>query len=444
MVVALAPTPRSAGLTDELKPALAPIDALFAADRCLECGGPYAEAPCVVACPADVDVPRFVAQIGDGDPLAAALTIAEENVLGASCARVCPTEVLCEGACVLLSRGMRPVEIGRLQRYAMDEALGAGITLRTAKAARQERVAVVGAGPAGLACAAELACEGYQVTVYDERAEIGGLVRYAIAPYRIQREPLPQEAAFVESLGVEIKLSTPVDGALLHELERESDAIFLGIGLGADQESPYPGDDLPGVWESLKFVEALKTGQAPEVGDAVVTIGGGNTAIDVAREALRLGALSSTLVYRRREEDMPAYPHEVEEAREEGVQFRFQVVPVRFVGTDRLEGVELHEVRLADADGSGRPRPVPVEGSEFVLPCSAAIRAIGQQARNAFLEEIEGLETEWGIIRVDPETGRTANPHYYAGGDATNGGATAVEAVGHGKRAARAIHEALS
>jgi glutamate synthase (NADPH/NADH) small chain len=440
--VTLALEDRRLALDEELKPPLDGEEALLAADRCLECGTFYAEAPCVVACPASVDVPRFVTQLADGDRLGAAATIAEQNVLGATCARVCPSEVLCEGACVLVSRGMPAVEIARLQRYASDAGLAAKTPLRRVKSREPERVAVVGAGPAGLAAAAELAAEGFPVRLYDERQEVGGLVRYAIAPYRIQREPLPQEAAAIEALGVELHLGTRVDAELLHQLDAECAAIFLGIGLGDDTVSPYPGDELEGVWESLRFVEALKTGTLTRLLGDVVTIGGGNTAIDVAREALRLGADRSTLVYRRREEDMPAYPHEVEEAKDEGVELVFQHLPVRFVGSRHLEGVELQSVRLEDADGSGRPRPVPVAGSEFVLPCSTAVRAIGQQPRNAFLEAIDGLELRKGIVAID-EDGRTSNPRYYAGGDATNGGATAVQAVAHGKRAALAMAAAV-
>lgn len=427
------------GLTDELKPPLSQGDALLAADRCLECGGPYAPAPCVVACPASVDVPRFVAQIARGATQAAAKTIARENILGASCARVCPAEVLCEGACVLEARGMPPVEIARLQRYASDAGLERRVGLRPGARVACGRVAVIGAGPAGLACAAELARHGVRVSVFDERPEIGGLVRYAIAPYRIQQEPLPQEAALIASLGVDFNLGLAVDAGRLRLLEEEYAAIFLGVGLGADIESPYPGDELDGVWESLRFVEALKTGTLTHLdGDAVV-IGGGNTAIDAAREALRLGARSSTLVYRRREQDMPAYPHEIAEAREEGVEILLETIPVRFLGTRFLEGLEVQRVELADADGSGRPRPVPIEGSEWILPCTVAVRAIGQSPRQPLFDAIGRLEIAGGKVVVDEHTGRTSNPRYYAGGDATNGGATAVQAVADGKRAARAI-----
>jgi dihydropyrimidine dehydrogenase (NAD+) subunit PreT len=391
-----------------------------------------------------VDVPRFLTELAEEDPAAAAATILEANILGATCSRVCPVEVLCQGACVLLHEGRRAVEVGALQRFATDWALANGLPLRRPAPPNGRRVAVVGAGPAGLACAAELALLGYRVTVHDEREEIGGLVRFAIAPYRQQREPLPAEQAMLEELGVEFRLGAAIDSPeALRELESEAGAIFLGIGMGDDVEPPFPGADLEGVWQSLRFIEQLKSGAPPEIGDRMVVAGGGNTAIDVAREGARLGA-EVTLVYRRGEAEMPAYPHEVEEARDEGVHLRLLANPTRFLGDTRLQGVECVEMRLGEPDDSGRRRPEPLPGSEFVLPADTAVLAIGQQPRAEFLSWIEGLELEWGLLRVDPETGATGNPLYFAGGDAANGGATVVEAVRAAKVAARGIHKCLS
>ena len=315
---------------DELRPPLDPVDAVVEADRCLECGGPHAPAPCAVACPAGIDVARFIAEIADGDPGAAAETIFEENLLGGTCARVCPVEVLCEGACVLEREGRPPIAIGALQRFATDWALVRGLPLREKAPPSGRRVVVVGAGPAGLSCAGELAARGHAVTVFDEREEVGGLVRYAIAPYRQISEPLPDEARALRELGVELRLGVRIGSR--EELEAVSegaDAVFLGVGLGADTEVPCPGDELGEVWESLPFIESIKIGRPPNVGRRVVVIGGGNTAIDVAREALRLGAEDVTLLYRRTKKEMPAYAHEIEEAREEGVRFRFLATPVR-------------------------------------------------------------------------------------------------------------------
>jgi dihydropyrimidine dehydrogenase (NAD+) subunit PreT len=425
----------------ELRPPLSEDEVLAAADLCLECAG-RAPAPCITACPAEVDVPTFVEAIAQGDPRRAAETIFAQNFLGATCARVCPAEVLCEGACVLEHEGRRPVSIAALQRYATDWAFANGVLPRAPAASNGRRVAVIGAGPAGLACAGELATRGYAVTVFDERDEIGGLVRYAIAPYRQQRGPLPDELRALEALGVELRLGVRI--TCRDELERiaeGADAVFLAVGMGADVDAGYPGDDLPGVWESLRFVEALKTGIPPAVGRHAVVIGGGNTAIDVAREARMLGA-EVTMIYRRTEAEMPAYPHEVEEAREEGVRFEWLAAPAGFLGASRLEGVECLRMELGEPDESGRRRPEPVPGSEFTLPADCAIKAIGQQPRAELLDWVDGLELRRGTLAVD-EDGRTGNPKFFAAGDVTNGGATVVEAVGGAKRAARAIDEWL-
>ena len=429
----------------ELAPPLSDEDALLAADRCLECGGPYAPAPCVVACPADVDVPGFVGAIARGEAERAAEVVWQENLLGGSCARVCPTEVLCAGACVLLHEGRDAVEIGRLQRYATDKGLAAGVPLRPAAERRSGRAVVLGAGPAGLACAGELAARGIEVTVVDERDEVGGLVRFAIAPYRQQSEPLPAEAAALEELGVRFQLGTAIDSAAkLRELELQADAIFLGVGMGADADVSYPGDELEGVWESLPFIQALKTGNPPDVaGKQVAVIGGGNTAVDVAIESIRLGAQSVTMVYRRTEAEMPAYPHEVEQARDEGCAFLFLANPVKFVGAKRVVGVECVEMRLGDPDESGRRRPEAVPESEFLVEADVVVKAIGQQPRAELLSWVDGLELSGGRLVVD-EHGRTGNPKYFAAGDAINGGATVVEAVRGAKAAAAAIAEGMS
>jgi glutamate synthase (NADPH/NADH) small chain len=425
----------------ELRPPLSDEEALAAADLCLECAG-RAPAPCITACPADVDVPSFVEAIAQGEPRRAAETIFAENFLGATCARVCPAEVLCEGACVLEHEGRRPVSIAALQRYATDWAFANGVLPREPAATNGRRVAVIGAGPAGLACAGELAALGYAVTVFDEREEIGGLVRYAIAPYRQQREPLPDELRALEALGVELRLGVRI--TCRDELERiaeSADAVFLAVGMGADVEVGYPGDDLPGVWESLRFVEALKTGNPPDVGRHAIVIGGGNTAVDVAREARMLGA-EVTMVYRRTEAEMPAYPHEVEEARDEGVRFEWLAAPVGFLGAFRLESVECLRMKLGEPDESGRRRPEPVPGSEFTLPADCAIKAIGQQPRAELLDWVDGLELRGGVLEIDQD-GRTGNPKFFSAGDVTNGGATVVEAVRGAKRAARTIDEWL-
>jgi dihydropyrimidine dehydrogenase (NAD+) subunit PreT len=420
-------------LSEELRPPFSREEALLEADRCLECGGHHAPAPCLVACPAGVDVPRFVAQIADDDPAGAAATILAENVLGGTCARVCPVEVLCRRDCVLIHEGRPPIEIGALQRYATDWAYAHGIPLRSAAPANGRTAAVVGAGPAGLAAAGELAAAGFAVTVYDERREVGGLVRYAIAPYRQTSDPLPDEMGLLEALGVEFQLETRVDAARLPELEDEFDAVVLAVGMGADADVSYDGDDLDGVWESLPFIEHLKTGRIPPVGSRVAVIGGGNTAIDVAVEAKRLGADVSLLLYRRTEHEMPAYQHEVELARREGVELHFLVNPVAIVGNGHVQGVRCAQMRLGEPDETGRRRPEPVPGSEFTIPVDTVVKAIGQRPREEFKALLESVD----------EDGRTSDPKVFAAGDAVNGGASVVQAVREAKRAVAAIEGAL-
>ncbi len=428
-----------AALPTELRPPLSYDEALLEADRCLACGGLYAEAPCTAACPARVDVSSFVEAIADGNVLAAAETIFAENILGATCARVCPAEVLCEGACVLAHEGRRPIQIAALQRFATDKALEGELPIRRPARPTGRKVAVVGAGPAGLACAGELAAVGHSVTVFEARDEIGGLVRFAIAPYRIEQEPLSAEQRALEALGVRFEL-----GASVTCLDRLAgyDAVFLGVGLGADVELELPGSDLPGVWESLPFIEALKTGTPPAVGRKVVVIGGGNTAIDVARESLRLGAASVTIAYRRSRSDMPAYAFEVEEAEGEGVRFAWRSLPVRLLGSGHVTAVECISMRAGAPDASGRRRPEPVPGTDFRLPADTVVKAIGQMPRPELSGRFGGFRLAKGLIEVDG-FGRTSNRRVYAGGDAVDGGASVVEAVRQGKRAAAAIAESF-
>jgi dihydropyrimidine dehydrogenase (NAD+) subunit PreT len=428
----------------ELKPPLDRASALAEADRCLECGGFHAEAPCIAACPAGIDVPRFVAEIARDNRDEAARVIFAENLLGGTCARVCPVELLCEGACVLLHEGRAPVDVARLQRYATDGALDADTPLRDRAPYNWLRIAVIGAGPAGLTCAGELASLGYDVTVYDERLEPGGLARYAIAPYRLDREPLPQEARVLKELGVHFELGIDIDTReALESVVEDADAVVLAVGMGPDADVRYPGDDLPGVWESLPFIEALKLGVPPFVGESVAVIGGGNTAVDVAREARLLGADHVRMLYRRTRDEMPAYSFEIEEAEAEGVEVLWLTLPVRFIGGDRVQAVECLRAELGEPDTDGRRRPHEIPGSEFVLPVDTVVKAIGQRPRAEFLSWIDGLELDGGRILVDAQTGQTGNPRFFAAGDACNGGATVVEAVREGKLAARGVHEWL-
>jgi glutamate synthase (NADPH/NADH) small chain len=395
------------------------------------------------ACPARVPVPQFIRAIREGRPEEAARLIFEANILGGSCARVCPVEELCEGACVLTKEGRRAVSIGRLQRYATDIALSHQMNFFARPAWKPQSIGVIGAGPAGLACAAELAKLGYEVVVYESRPEPGGLVTSAIAPYKQRKDPLPTEVAMIERLGVKLRYGVTVGKDIsVEELERRHQAIFLGVGLGADTKARIPGEELPGVWDSLKFIEQIKSGRLPKIGPTVAVIGGGNTAIDVAREAVRLGATNVMVLYRRTEDQMPAFKHEVKAARKEGVHFYWLTAPVRLLGDGKVRQIECIHMKLGAPDTSGRPAPEPVPGTEFTLEVDTVIKAIGQEKRVELFKTL-GLETEGGLITVN-EHFQTSRAQYFAGGDCTNGGATVVEAVRHGKAAAQGIVKFLA
>jgi len=436
-------------LFEEIHPPFDNEQAYIESSRCLECWGPNARAPCTVACPTHINIPKFIREIREGNPLQAARTIFEANVLGGTCARVCPVEVLCEGACVLLKEGRRPVRIGRLQRYATDWALERrqSVLPPASGAKRTQRVAVIGAGPAGLACAAELASLGYRVTVYEAQPMPGGLVVYGIAPYKQVIEPLPQEVDALRQLGVEFRFGVAVGRDIpIQQLEQEYDAIFLGIGLGQDQPAEVEGEQLKGVYNSLEFIEKLKLGDwravQQEIGERVVVIGGGNTAIDVAREAVRLGVKEVTLIYRRTEKDMPAYAHEYQAARREGVQFLWLTAPKRFIGQTRVQAVECVHLRMTQPEAGRRSPLEAIPGTEFIIRTDAIIKAIGQQKRTDFLCQIQGLELERGLVKVN-EWFQTSLPHYFAAGDCVNGGDTVVRAVYEGRQAAQGIHRFL-
>ncbi len=422
----------------------APLDdelALIEAARCLHCGGLLEPAPCNAACPSGIDVSRFVAAIARGSWEEAAQLIFAENLLAASCARVCPADELCEGACVLTREGASPIAIARLERYATDLAhQHPWATYRTSALPTGKRVTVIGAGPAGLVCAGELAGLGHAVTVYEARDAFGGMLRLGLEPSPIEAPALPGEVRGILALGVGLYLDQPVDSPeRLWEIEAHSDAIFVGIGLLRDPELHPPGSHLPGVMSAPDFVEGLKRGALRVGGRRVAVIGGGNAAIDAAREAVRAGAAGVEVLYRRTAAEMPAYRSAIEAAQAEGVEFRWLTGPVRFVGDEMLTGVECQRMRLEPCDGSERLCPAPVRGSEFVVPAEIAVRATGRRSPLEFLRWIDGLDLEDGRPRVDQATGQTTNPKYFAGGAVVDGGAPVAEAVRAGKRAARGI-----
>ena len=421
----------------EIHPPLDPQAALVEANRCLFCF----DAPCSVACPTHIDVPRFIKKIATENLRGSAVTILEANILGASCSRVCPVEVLCEGACVMHRYNKQPIEIGRLQRHAMDSFYGNGAKLPWPPAReRPAKVACVGAGPASLACAAELRKYGYRVTIFESRPLAGGLNTYGVAEYKLRPADSLREVELVKSLGVEFRFGVTVgDEIALQDLEREYAAIFLAIGLGPTEPMNLPGEDLVGVVDALRFIADYKTAQTIPVGRKVAVIGGGNTAIDAANAAKRLGADEVTMVYRRSEREMPAFLFEYEHSKIEGVQFCFQTQPVAIrpspADPSRVGALECVRVELGAPDASGRRKPQPIPGSKVWIECDMVIPAVGQSRFLEFLRSCREIEIRGGTVVVDPATGRTSNPRYYAGGDCVNGGREVVDAVAEGKRA---------
>jgi len=431
----------------DLHPPLTGQQAAFEASRCLYCF----EAPCITACPTHIDVPSFIRKIGHSNAQGAARIILDANPLGASCARVCPVEALCEGACVVNHNHERPVSIGRLQRFATDAFFARGMrpAVRLAPA-NGRRVALVGAGPASLGCAAELRKLGYAAVVFERDNLPGGLNTYAIAQYKMTLETSLEEIDYVRSLGVEMRNGIAVetgaagpsaDRVALTSLLHEFDAVFIGVGLGSTQKLQIPGATLDGVLEALTFIRAYKThsyGEVP-VGRRVAVIGAGNTAIDAATAAVRLGAEKVHIVYRRTRDEMPAYDYEYELAKRDGVQFEWLTVPVAVEGGRAVEGLRCVRMRLGGRDARGRRTPEPIAGSEFTLPVDMVIGAVGQDKRREWLSQVVGLTLDGGRVVTDAATAMTSLPGLFAGGDCANGGKEVVNAVAEGKHAAHGI-----
>ena len=417
--------------------------ALAEASRCLFCF----DAPCVRSCPTGIDIPRFIRQIGQANPAGAARTILDANIFGGSCARACPTEILCEGACVELALGQPAIAIGRLQRFATDHpATRAGRpAFFGAGPGTGRTVAVVGSGPAGLSCAHELRRLGHAVVVFEAQGHLGGLDATGIAAYKVTFAEAQAEIDDLLAIGgIEVRLNTPIAPDALPGLLAEYDAVFLGVGLGRTAAPGIPGEDLPGVREALDFIAEthLRPYEAVDVGRRVVVLGGGNTAIDVATAARRLGAEVATIAYRRGPGELPAFPSEVALARRDGVEFLWHVAAVEVVAAHgRAAGVRF--VRVEPAPGLGRGGPVrPIAGSEFVLEADRVVMALGQVPL-ALLDALPGLIHDGGRVAVDPATRSTSVPGLFAGGDCLRNGGEVVDAVQDGKLAARGIDAAL-
>jgi dihydropyrimidine dehydrogenase (NAD+) subunit PreT len=423
----------------EIHPPLDRVAAITEANRCLYCF----DAPCTAACPTHIDVPRFIKKIAQGNLRGSALTILDANILGASCSRVCPVDVLCEGACVFHRYNKQPIEIGRLQRHAMDEFWRDGASLkRKGYVERQGRVACIGAGAASLSFAAEMRMQGFQAAVFERKALPGGLNTYGVAEYKLRSSDSLREIELIRSLGVEFHFTEGVASeATLSQLEKEYDFIFLGIGLGGMRELEIPGGKNPGVVDALKFIEDYKTGGKLAIGRSAIVIGAGNTAIDAARAALRLGAKDVRVIYRRGESSMSAFSSEYDQAKQEGVRFHWWTQPVAIVASKDSSKVEAIDCVSTEPDSHGFLREL-VE-SRFTISCDMVIPAIGQLPLVEFLRSCRGVQLEGGRVVVDRATGATSNPKYFAGGDCVNGGREVVDAVADGKRAALEVAKLL-
>jgi len=437
----LRPEDYARNFEQDLDPPLDPKSAVVEASRCLFC---Y-DAPCIEACPTGIDIPRFIRGILTGNLKGAATTILDANILGGTCARVCPTDVLCEGACVRLRQDQKPVEIGALQRYATDWLMERGIQPYTRAAPTGKRVAVIGAGPAGLACAHGLARRGHDVVVFERREKPGGLNEYGIAAYKMVDDFAQREVAFVTAIGgIEIRHGVSLGPDLkLADLVREFDAVFLGIGLSGVNPLQVPGEEQDGVIAAVDFIEELRRAADKAtipIGRNVVVIGGGNTAIDAGVQSRRLGAENVTIVYRRGRQQMSATPHEQEVAQTNGVRIRHWARPVRLLGEDgHVRSVEFERTQLG-ADGR-----LVGTGERYTLAADMVLTAVGQVLVSDDLDGAAGLVAlEDGRIVVDAAC-RTTHPKIWAGGDcARTGQDLTVQAVEDGKRAAASIHAQLS
>ncbi|MCL6610988.1 MAG: NADPH-dependent glutamate synthase [Peptococcaceae bacterium] len=430
-----------------------PETAIAEAGRCLQCKNE----PCRQGCPVEVDIPAFLKLASEGDFAGAIAKIKEKNALPAVCGRVCPQENQCEKYCTL-GKKHEPVGIGRVERFCADWELAKGVKLPEVAPPTGFKVAVVGSGPAGITCAADLAKLGHKVTMFEALHVAGGVLMYGIPEFRLPKAVVQAEVENVKKLGVEIEVNSVVGKfATVDQLMEEGgfDAVFIGTGAGLPYFMNIPGENLCGVYSANEFLtrtNLMKAYQFPEwdtpikVGRKVAVLGGGNVAMDAARTALRLGAEESWIVYRRSDKELPARHEEVEHAHEEGVKFAFLTSPTRIIGDDNgvVKAMECIRYELGEPDASGRRSPVPIPGSEYTMEVDTVVVAIGQGPNPLVPRTTKGLEVNRkGNIVANPETGATSKPGVYAGGDVVTGAATVILAMGAGKVGARSIHDYL-
>ncbi len=427
-------------------------DAIYEAQRCLQCK----DSPCVSGCPAEVHIPQFIRKIVDEDFAGSYLEILMTNNLPAVCGRVCPQEDQCQKACVLNKKG-KPIVIGKLERFGADWARKNDVKERLETKMKGKRVAVVGSGPAGITCASDLAKMGYDVTIFEALHKLGGVLTYGIPEFRLPKEIVTWEVEKIKDLGVKLQHDFVVGlTKSIDELAEEFDAIFIANGAGAPKFMQIPGENLNDVYSANEFLtrsNLMRSFKFPEfdtpikIGNKVAVIGAGNVAMDAARTALRLGAKDVHIVYRRTREEAPARGEEIAHAEEEGIVLDFLTLPVRVLGDEggNVTGMECIKMKLGEPDESGRRRPIPIEGSNFIMQVDMVIDAIGTSSNPIVARSATGVNTnKWGYFVVDEETCATSRKGIFAGGDIIRGSATVISAIGDGKRAARAIDRYLS
>ncbi len=429
-----------------------PDEAVQEAERCLQCG----HAPCVKGCPVGIDIPGFLEHVKNREFAKAISVIKQDNALPAVCGRVCPQENQCQGVCTLAGR-FDPVAIGRLERFCADWEAENGAVDMEKPAENGKKIAIIGAGPAGLTVAGEMRRRGYAVTMFELLHVAGGVLMYGIPEFRLPKDIVQREIRALCEMGVDVEVNQVVGRTQTVQelLDGDYDAVFIGTGAGLPRFLGVPGESLNGVFSANEFLtrtNLMKAYLFPEydtpikVGERVVTVGGGNVAMDASRTALRLGAKESVIVYRRSEDELPARAEEVHHAKEEGVQFQLLTNPIEFIGEKgNLKAIRCIKMELGEPDDSGRRRPVPIEGSEFEIEATTVVIAVGNGPHPLIPQTTPNLDlNRWGSIVADPETGLTSIRGVYAGGDIVTGAATVIEAMGAGKRAAAAMHAYLS
>lgn len=437
---------------DEVALGFTPELARREAERCLACKKPF----CVDGCPVGIDIPGFIKHIAEGDFKAGIKTLKERNALPAVCGRVCPQEEQCEKVCVL-GKKHEPVAIGRLERFLADwEAASGSIEKPDIAPSNGRKIAVVGSGPAGITVASDLAVLGYAVTMFEALHDAGGVLTYGIPEFRLPKAIVRREVEYVQSLGVKLHLDHIVGKTrTVDRILEEFDAVFIGAGAGLPWFLDIPGENLNGVYSANEYLTRCNLMQGFRFpacdtplkrARRVAVFGGGNVAMDSARTALRLGADESHIVYRRSRSEMPARLEEIENAEEEGVIFDYLTLPLRLIGDSEgwLVGIECQRMELGEPDESGRRRPVPIKGSEFIMEADASICAIGNSPNPLIPLTTPGLTIgKKGNIVADEATGKTSREKIWAGGDVVTGAATVISAMGAGRKAAQSIHETL-